>query len=238
MKVTLSTFLKTLGKNIFPGQHQDSQRSGWSNTTESTETSSKSNTIYTKTNHMSLKTYQWIKGDEAGKVVKSDGSTILEGNIEFMIFTDGSRCNANLMNDYIMEIVDENDLILLRDTAPEPMSRKVQSQPKQVETKVPEISKKDIENPVATLLNNSKKKKQQVALTIEITVPPADLMKIVSTSFDDGMKQIESFIENSIDESLQISIKKQIATQVIEEIFGSPIKTIKVKKNEKLQSTT
>ena len=64
---------------------------------------------------MDIKTYQWIKGENIGDVVKSNGDTLLEGNIEFLIFTNGTRCNTALITEYLQEIPSDHidDLILL-----------------------------------------------------------------------------------------------------------------------------
>lgn len=183
---------------------------------------------------MNLKTYQWVKGDNAGKVVKTDGTTVFEGNLEYMFFTDGSRCNANLLNDYIIEIAGEEDLVLLNEVAPVPITRINQTAQREIaQSTKPEVLSND---PVATLLSSSKKKKQKITLTIDVEVPPTDLIKIVAASFENGLLKVEDYLEKLIDDNLQASIKKQIASQVILEVFGTPQKTLKEKKNEKVQS--
>lgn len=181
---------------------------------------------------MSLKTYQWLKGDRAGEVVKSDGGTLLEGNLEFLIFTDGSRCNTTLLGDYIMEIASdgEEDLILMNDPAPQPMQRveapKPTPQPVKVENAPKSLS------PLETLLSTSKKVKEKVTITFEIEVPPADLLKVVASSFDNGEKQVFDYLTNGWTSEQTAEIKKQVGEYLMTSIFGKPQTT--KKRNEKV----
>ena len=90
---------------------------------------------------MSTKTYQWIKGEKAGDVVKSTGDTILEGNIEFLIFTNGSRCNTSLLGDMLIEVASDNpdDLMMMtNEMEPQPVVvAPPKPKPAQVQKEVP-----------------------------------------------------------------------------------------------------
>jgi hypothetical protein len=214
-------FWKILGKNTSRGQHKDSPLSGWSNTTENTETTLKSSEIYTKTNNMSLKTYQWIKGEKAGEVVKTDSEIVEDGGMQFLNFIDGSRCNANLVGDYILEIADDSpeSLIMLNDLAPQPLQR---IEP--IVTARQEEPAKTI-SPLAALLLSSKKSEQKVGITISINMPPFDLIKVLASSFDDGQEQVLRYLQDSITPEMVEGLKRQIALELTADIFDIPAAT-------------
>jgi hypothetical protein len=48
-----------------------------------------------------MKIYQWTKGEKQGSVVKTDGDTFIEDNIEFLVFKDGSMINAALVSEML-----------------------------------------------------------------------------------------------------------------------------------------
>jgi hypothetical protein len=189
---------------------------------------------------MSNKTYQWIKGEKAGDVVKSNGDTILEGNIEFLIFVDGSRCNTSLLGDMLIEVASDNPDDLLM------MTNEMTPQPKVVEMPKPAPATKapptpvqvkptpTTDSPLVSLLSSSKKTKEKVMITVEMELPPADLLKVVAASFDDGEKQIFNYLVNGLSHEQNEAIRKQIAETIMTTVFGKETKTTK-RKNEKLQ---
>jgi len=189
---------------------------------------------------MSNKTYQWIKGEKAGDVVKSTGDTILEGNIEFLIFVDGSRCNTSLLGDMLIEVASDNPDDLLM------MTNEMMPQPKVVEMPKPAPATKapptpvqvkptpTTDSPLVSLLSSSKKTKEKVMITVEMELPPADLLKVVAASFDDGEKQIFNYLVNGLSHEQNEAIRKQIAETIMTTVFGKETKTTK-RKNEKLQ---
>jgi len=180
-----------------------------------------------------MNTYQWIKGEKAGTVVKSDGSTILENNQEFLIFQDGSRCNTTLLGDYIMEIGSDNesDLILLNDVAPAPIT-KVVPKPKIKEEPV-KVEKKSTNSPIFDLLANAKKEKRKMNLYIEMEFPPADLLKIVAASYENGSDLINDYVINELTNTQDKSIKTQIANELMKDFLAKPSKITR-KKHDRL----
>lgn len=191
---------------------------------------------------MSIKTYQWIKGEKAGDVVKSTGDTILEGNIEFLIFTNGSRCNTSLLGDMLIEVASEDPddlMIMANEMEPQPV---VVTPPKPKPTPTPAKQPAPVQvkqtqtndSPLVSLLSSSKKTKEKVMITVEMELPPADLLKVVAASFEDGEKQIFEYLVNGLSSDQNEAIRKQIAETIMITVFGKETKTTK-RKNEKLQ---
>jgi hypothetical protein len=83
-------------------------------------------------------------------------------------------------------------------------------------------------------LSSSKKTKEKVMITVEMELPPADLLKVVAASFDDGEKQIFDYLVNGLSHEQNEAIRKQIAETIMTTVFGKETKTTK-RKNEKLQ---
>ena len=232
MKITLKNFLKSLEKTILRGQDKDSLKSGCENTTESTEITSFSNPIYTKTTNM-VKIYQWTKGEKAGSVVKTIGEKFIEDNTEYLVFNDGSIVNTALMNEYLIEIPSESEAMLMSDIAPEPMQRVEKK--KHVPDPIPQtnyIQEVGL-SPLEKLLLDSKKTKEVLTIDLDIDLPSIELMKVLADSYDDGEEQILKFLASSIKFE---DIREKIAGQIAEKAFNRKPKTTK-KRNERLQST-
>ena len=162
------------------------------------------------------KTFQWIKGEDAGKVIQWDGESTdyVDGVGNFLIFVDGTRANESLLDDYFMEVASGNaeDLILLPDEKEAP----------QVAPKQTIITTSRTENPaptvsaIHTLLAESKKVKSTVEVSLVADMPPAELMRILAESYEDGEKQVLDYIATTLDIE---DIRKQIAKRVWIEAF-------------------
>lgn len=174
---------------------------------------------------MSLKTYQWIKGERAGEVVKSDGDTVNNDGIDFIVFADGSSCNTELVGDYIIEVLNDSpeNLFMLNDLAPEPLrmveTNSLPNNPDPIQQKpTTEISV----SPLEALLATSKKTEKTVGVSLKFNVPPFDLIKVLAASFDDGEDQVLNYLQNSITPEMVEELKRQIAIELTSGIFETP----------------
>ena len=68
-----------------------------------------------------------------------------------------------------------------------------------------------VESPIAKLLKDSKKTKSSIGISIVVDIPPIDLMKVLSDSYDDGEKQVLDYLSASLNVE---DIKRQIAHQI------------------------
>lgn len=173
----------------------------------------------------SLKTFQWIKGEKAGSFVKWGGDIKDEDGMNFLLFEDGTRANEELLNDYIMEVPSENEPFYMTDSM----------EKQQYEKDRQEINGRDTsarpypvqqesfnapgnlqvvqqpESPIAKLLKDSKKTKSSIGISIVVDIPPVELMKVLSDSYDDGEKQVLEYLSASLNVE---DIKRQIAQQI------------------------
>lgn len=218
-------FFRTSAKNTSDGQQTDLAQNGCENTINNTETSSNYDEIYTKTKTMtdtSLKTFQWIKGEKAGSFVKWGGDIKDEDGMNFLLFEDGTRANEELLGDYIMEVPSENepfymtDLMEQRQYEKDRQAMNGQVLPNNVHVEsLPHPGNfqghQQVESPIAKLLKDSKKTKSSIGINIVVDIPPVDLMKVLSDSYEDGEKQVLDYLSASLNIE---DIKRQIAHQI------------------------
>ena len=169
------------------------------------------------------KLYQWVKGDRIGDIVEWEGDIVNDDGLNFLIFKDGSRGNESLMGDYFLEIPSrEETFIDMNMAAPVPNPLPRESNPPL--TRVPdgfpqpgnfEAAPQPV-SAIAKLLNDSKKTKTTLKLTIIADIPPTELMKVLSESYDDGEKQVLDYLSANVDVS---DVKNQIAKQIWEQVF-------------------
>jgi len=219
-------FSKNFDKNISDGQEMALPLNGCENITGNTEILLNSKEeIYTKTNKMSdIKTFQWLKGERAGDFVKWDGTITQDNDINFLEFMDGSRGNEQLLNDFFIEVPDENHPFYVTEKMEQQYAQDLQNMnsldttarayPIQQDS-FPQPSNfqpaTHSDNPIAKLLKDSKKTKSSIQISIVVDIPPVDLMKVLSDSYDDGEKKVLDYLSGSLNSE---DIKKQIAHQI------------------------
>jgi len=181
----------------------------------------------------SLKTFQWIKGEKAGSFVKWAGDIKDEDGMNFLLFEDGTRANEELLNDYLMEVPNEHEPFYVTDN----MERQYENDRKQMNQNLHnshELKQQDSfpqpgnfqtvsqpESPIAKLLKDSKKTKTSIGIDIVVDIPPVDLMKVLSDSYDDGEKQVLDYLSASLNIE---DIKRQIAHQIWVNSFTKKVK--------------
>jgi hypothetical protein len=174
----------------------------------------------------SVKTFQWIKGEKAGSFVKWGGDIKDEGGTNYLLFDDGTRANEELLGDYIMEVPSENDPFYVTDSMEEQYEKDRQAMTGQLldtTAKAYPVQQdfftapgnlqvvQQVESPIAKLLKDSKKTKSSIGINIVVDIPPVDLMKVLSDSYDDGEKQVLDYLSASLNVE---DIKRQIAHQI------------------------
>lgn len=119
--------------------------------------------------------YQWIKSERFGDVVTVDNDNV---DPKWLNFTDGTRINKDLIQEYLMLVENENQILPVNDTAestknvqPTVQNQVEDVQPiveNQVESKEPSIMGKMI-------MKMSKKNVVNVPLQINISIPTQQL---------------------------------------------------------------
>jgi len=163
------------------------------------------------------KTYQWLKTENAGKVVTITG----ESEDGFMEFNDGSRCNKTLLNEFLIEIESTKAALPLA----EDLSSKKKSKPLAKKLK-PKVTEREIgdnmytgapENPIRELLKRqSSTNKMRSELVIDVQIPTPAVYEILKESFGNNVDTeitqmaIESININELKDKLDELLKKKV----------------------------
>ena len=166
------------------------------------------------------KTYQWLKGDRAAEFVKWDGEIISDDGINYMIFQDGSRANETLINDFFIEVPNENEPFFIKEFATpqpnyQPFSRESNPPLQRIVNEAPAPA--EWMSPVSKLLADSKKTKSSVNVAIVVDIPPVDLMRVLSDSYEEGEKLVLDYLASTISTE---DIRRQIAHQIWVQSFS------------------
>lgn len=163
--------------------------------------------------------FQWVRGEQIGKIVKSFGETFIDDNIEFMIFEDGSQCNTALIGEWLSPIEGPQNALILPE--PDPIQKPVNNIDRH--SHPPPSQKAQVaSNPIHDLLRVSKKKKMKIQLNLEVEMPSEDLIKVINDSYDNGTAEIGNF--------LVASINQEVIMEQIEKILRSKLEEITKKK--------
>jgi hypothetical protein len=164
--------------------------------------------------------FQWIRGEQIGKIVKSFGETFIDDNIEFMIFEDGSQCNTALIGEWLSPIDGPQNALILPE--PDPIQKPVNNMPGHSNPPPAPQKAQAVSNPIHDLLRVSKKKKMKIQLNLEVEMPSEDLIKVINDSYDNGSSEIGNF--------LVASVSQEVIMEQIEKILRSKLEEITKKK--------
>lgn len=164
------------------------------------------------------KIYVWTKSERAGKIVIEDSTR--DG---WLYFTDGSRINPNLVNEYLqicetMDIAEETSSILGVSVAKPQKSTPPPS--KGVETEEMEENSKQVHVTGSSIITGivsklSKKKKTNFDIKIGVNVPGKTVFNALKEELgeEELLEGLEQHIENQINNIIE-DIKNQVKTQI------------------------
>lgn len=151
--------------------------------------------------------FQWIRGERAGQVVKSSGSTYIDDdNMEFLVFEDGTQCNTILIGEWILPLDSPAEGYILD----EPKARPMANVPPQ------ELGTPEKVNPIHDLLEMSKKYDTSVSVKIELKMPSEDLMKVIQDSYENGGDLIGDYLISTNKIDILEQIEEIIRARVVE----------------------
>lgn len=169
------------------------------------------------------KTFQWLKGERAGEFVKWDGEIQSDGDMNFLVFNDGTRGNEGLIGDYFIEVASEQegfiDAEMMKPQSsyqplPQQHNPPLQRVPAPAPIEAPfEPKSRAPENPITRLLLDSKKVNTKIKLDIEVDIPAAELMKVLADSYENGEEHVLEFLATTISD-IRIEVAKQIWSDI------------------------
>lgn len=157
----------------------------------------------------SILKYQWIKGDNTGTIEQyvsaSDG---------FIFFESGRRINAELLNEFMMQVHSDADLLNIEQ--PKVKTRKdVEAETGlqfEDDNKEP-VKRVEQENPIVKLLKKqSKNNKIKITLEFDVNVPKKEVMSLLQESFEeDIIQEVVNFSKSKLN-------KKEIVDKVYSQL--------------------
>ena len=150
--------------------------------------------------------YQWTKGDKAGKVEQYTSH-----DNEWVYFVGGSRINAQLIQEYMMQ-VDANTPLDLDFGIPSKPAQSVETQ----QTVVPVVAKEEF-NPVKSLLKQAAKDNLKCTYNFEISIPRTMVYKLIKDSFDTDVDSL--ILDLAMADIKPVDLFKQVEQQVKEQLL-------------------
>lgn len=154
--------------------------------------------------------YQWIKGEKLGKIVELE-STVIENDITFLKFNDGSRCNEAVIGEYMLDLSVDEPLDLKLPKAPH--AQKLATNNKVLSTN------NTIKKSIDSLLKKSESK--SMSITIDVPIPNKAIFEflyemhgedfknaIIKRLIDKSSDNIMDAICNLIEDELQLNLKE------------------------------
>lgn len=147
--------------------------------------------------------FQWIKTENQGNIVEFK-DVVESGNLIFVEFNDGTRCNFGLLDEYILKVSGDTELL--------DFSKETQTDQKKNMSATASIGKKNaIVNPIHALLNKQKPNVVGIEIAMEINIPPLELYKVICESFDNAEDEIINYIVSGLDvDVIRSSVKEAI----------------------------
>lgn len=158
--------------------------------------------------------YQWIKGDNTGRVEEISGN-LDENGLSFIVFKSGRRINESLLLEYLMEVPEyaakaAEESAVASISTPQQLQQIPQTQV-QVQVQVQAPAK---EGPVMQLLR-AQKSEDQISLKIafDVKMPKKEMVNVLRVSFGED-----------IEDDLQKYVSDQLDDKAIKEILEQEIK--------------
>jgi len=154
--------------------------------------------------------FEWVKTERQGDVCKFQ-TILFENDVEYILFTDGTRIRTDLVGDIVLAHQYQEEIIgfapPLTSEAPyvDPILKQEQ-QLTQTATRV--LSEID---PVVSILEKTKKKTEKITLTLNLKIPAPDLYNVIKENFDNTDEiLLDSVMEQIHDNLLKDALKKEL----------------------------
>lgn len=152
--------------------------------------------------------YQWIKGDNSGTIEQ-----FKEASDGFITFESGRRINAELLNEYMMQVHADADILDME--MPKVKTKKdIEAETGlYFEDNKQAVEKPEPENPIIKLLEKqSKNNKIKISIEFDVNVPKKEVVELLQDSFEeDVMQEVVQFSKNKLN-------KKEIIDKVYSQL--------------------
>ena len=171
--------------------------------------------------------YVWGKSERAGDIVQEDTT---QSDPKWMIFTDGTRCNRELVGEYLLKTSSEEDAKSLA-LSFNPTANTNVNQSTNVEVKTTTASKPEVKEEVNVMMEMLRKMsaKNQAEMPVKVNIPSKQVYDLLKDQMDitkkDLNEQIGLLVESQID-NLRDQLKEQIESYIKSYYNGTTATTI------------
>lgn len=163
--------------------------------------------------------FEWVKTEKQGDVSMFQ-HFILENDVEYVVFQDGSRIRTDLLGDIVLmhshpsEII--GDVGLVAEMNPQESIQELKpaqdfSARLMAEAPVNRAVPTEID-PVLAILDKTKKKTEKVTLTLTLKIPAPDLYNVIKENFDNTDEiLLENVMDQIHDSLLRDALRKELA---------------------------
>ena len=173
--------------------------------------------------------YVWGKSERAGDIVQEDTT---QSDPKWMIFTDGTRCNREIVGEYLLKTLSEDEaknLALSFNPAANVNINK--STNVEVEAQAVSTPKVEVKEEVNVMMEMLRKMsaKNQAEMPVKVNIPSKQVYDLLKDQMDitkkDLNEQIGLLVESQID-NLRDQLKEQIESYIKQYYNGTTATTI------------
>jgi ATP-dependent Lon protease len=171
--------------------------------------------------------YVWGKSERAGDIVQEDTT---KPDSKWMNFTDGTRCNRELVGEYLLKTSSEEDAKSLA-LSFNPAANINVNRSTKVEVKTTTAPKPEVKEEVNVMMEMLRKMsaKNQAEMPVKVNIPSKQVYDLLKDQMDitkkDLNEQIGLLVESQID-NLRDQLKEQIESYIKSYYNGTTATTI------------
>lgn len=160
--------------------------------------------------------FEWVKTERQGDVCKFQ-TILFENDVEYVLFTDGTRIRTDLIGDIVLAHQYQEEIIggftppsVSEAPYVDPM---LANQPIVAGIKTQTVTRVISEaiDPVVSILEKTKKKTEKITLTLHLKIPAPDLYNVIKENFDNTDEiLLDSVMEQIHDNLLKDALKKEL----------------------------
>lgn len=156
--------------------------------------------------------FEWVKTERQGDVCRFQ-TMLFENDVEYVLFTDGTRVRADLVGDIVLAHAYQEEILGREpEVLDAPYTDPILSQQPQISQHATRVITSDID-PVVAILEKTKKKTEKITLTLNLKIPAPDLYNVIKENFDNTDEILLNSVMDQIhDNLLRDALKKELQT--------------------------
>jgi hypothetical protein len=154
--------------------------------------------------------FEWVKTERQGDVCRFQ-TILFENEVEYVLFTDGTRIRTDLIGDIVLAHQYPEEILGFTPEAMDtPYTDPILSQQPLITQHATRVIETD---PVVAILEKTKKRTEKITLTLNLKIPAPDLYNVIKENFDNTDEILLNSVMDQIhDNLLRDALKKELQT--------------------------